>query len=141
MLQLIETVLRAWTGLVMRLGWFVLVALVALTGVAGWYAATNLKVNTDTSEMLDPNLDFQVRARELKEAFPEIKTDVSVIISAPTLDEADAFTAALRERVAANPEMFNGVFSPTAETFFQENGLLYLETDELESRLNQMSQA
>ena len=141
MLQLIESVLGAWTGLVMRLSWFVLIALVALTGVAGWYAVTNLKVNTATSEMLDPNLVFQVRARELKEAFPEIKTDVSVVISAPTLDEADAFTAALRERVAANPEFFNGVFSPTAETFFQENGLLYLETDELESRLNQMSQA
>ena len=141
MLSLIERMLTGWTDLSRRAGAALLVLFIAATAAAGWYAATHLKVNTDTSAMLDPNLDFQVRARELREAFPEIKNDIAVIVRAPTLDEADAFVADLRQRALAKPEIFDAVFAPSAEPFFLKNGLLYLKTDDLERRLTQMSKA
>lgn len=141
MLTLIERMLVGWTDLARKAGWALIAAFTAATLAAGWYAAANLKVNTDTSAMLDPSLDFQVRARELREAFPETKNDIAIIIRAPTLDEADAFAAELRRRAAAKPEIFESVFAPSAEPFFRDNGLLYLETDALESRLAQMSKA
>lgn len=141
MLNLIEKVLAAWADQSRRAGAVLTLLFAAATIAAGWYAATNLKVNTDTSAMLDASLDFQVRAKELREAFPEVKNDIAVIIRAPTLDEADAFAAALRERAAAKPDIFESVFAPSAEPFFRDNGLLYLETDELEQRLTQMSKA
>lgn len=124
-----------------RAGVWLLVLFAALTAGAGWYAATALKVDTDTSAMLDETLDFQTRAKALREAFPEIKTDVAVVLRAPTMDEADAFAGALAARAGANTEAFDGVFAPAADPFFRANGLLYLDTGELETRLTQMSKA
>ena len=141
MLGWIESLLTSWTDGSRRAGAALAALFAVATIAAGWYAATSLKVNTDTSAMLDQSLDFQVRARELREAFPEVKNDIAIIVRAPTLDEADAFAAELRARALANPEMFAGVFAPAAEPFFRANGLLYLETDELEQRLSQMSKA
>ncbi|MEZ5915742.1 MAG: MMPL family transporter [Parvularculaceae bacterium] len=141
MLNLIERMLIGWTDASRRAGLALVLAFLVAAGAGGWFAAANLKVNTDTSAMLDSSLAFQVRARELKEAFPEVKNDIAVVIRAPTLDEADAFAAALRQRALEKPELFAGVFAPSAEPFFRDNGLLYLGTDELEARLTQMSKA
>ncbi|MCB2097712.1 MAG: MMPL family transporter, partial [Parvularculaceae bacterium] len=141
MLDLIEKALAGWTSGARKGGRALAALFVIAAAAAGWFAATNLKVNTDTSAMLDASLPFQVRARELKEAFPEVKNDIAVVVRAPTLDEADAFAAELRRRALEKPEMFTGVFAPSAEPFFRDNGLLYLETDDLEARLTQMSKA
>ena len=141
MLRLVEHVLINWTGLARRLGLLLVVAFLAATGLAGVYAAKHLKVNTDTSAMIDPSLPFQVRAAELKEAFPDIKNDLAIIVRAKTFDEAEAYAAALRERLLARDDFFTSVFSPSAEPFFLENGLLYLSESDLEERLAQLTRA
>lgn len=141
MLKLIEHALIAWAETARRCGVLLVIAVAMATGAAGYYAATNLKVNTDTSAMLDPSLPFQIQAAALREAFPQIKTDIVVIARAPTLDEADAFISDLRKGVQAAPDTFTSVFAPAQEPFFQENGLLYLSESELEGRLTQMSRA
>ena len=141
MLDAMTTWLTALTGASRRAGWLLLAVYLAATAAAGWFAATTLKVNTDTSAMIDQSLDFQVRAKNLREAFPEIKTDVAVVLRAPTIDEADAFAGALAARLAGRADFFDGVFAPAADPFFRANGLLYLDTDELETRLAQMSKA
>jgi hypothetical protein len=141
MLRFIERFLVVWGDACRRAGWFVVVAFLVGAAMAGVYAANNLKVNTDTSEMLDPELPFQKNAAALRDAFPQLKTDLVIIVRGPTLDETDAFAAALRERLLADPMHFSAVFSPAQEPFFQENGLLYLELEDLESRLTQMSKA
>ncbi|HBK91585.1 MAG TPA: hypothetical protein DDZ68_07950, partial [Parvularcula sp.] len=98
-----------------RAGAMLLVFFAALTAGAGWYAATALRVDTDTSAMLDETLDFQVRAKALRAAFPEIKTDVAVVLRAPTMDEADAFAGALAARADANDAAFDGAFAAAAD--------------------------
>ncbi len=141
MLKLIEKLLIAWAETARRLG-AVLAIAIALGGLAaGYYAAVHLKVNTDTSAMLDPDLPFQQRAAALRDAFPQIKNDIIVIARAPTLDEADAYIAELRAVLLENPEGFTSIFAPAQEPFFKTNGLLYLSESELESRLTQMSKA
>ncbi len=141
MLTFIEKLLAAWAETARRAGAPLAAAILILGGLAGYYAATHLKVNTDTSAMLDPGLPFQQRAAELRDAFPQIKNDVVIIVRAPTLDEADAYAIELRQRLLADQENFTAVFAPAADPFFRENGLLYLEPGELESRLTQMSKA
>jgi hypothetical protein len=141
MLRIIERFLIVWAEGARRLGWLVALLFLAATALAAHYATGHLKVNTDTSEMLDPDLPFQQTAAALKDAFPQIKTDLVIIARAPTLDEADAFAAALRERLIATPELYSAVFSPAEEPFFRKNGLLYLDFAELETRVTQMSKA
>ncbi len=141
MLTFIEKLLAAWAETARRAGAPLALVILILAGFAGYYAATHLKVNTDTSAMLDPSLPFQQRAGELRDAFPQIKNDVLILVRAPTLDEADAYAADLRDRLLADTDNFTGVFAPSAEPFFRENGLLYLSESDLEARLTQMSKA
>ncbi len=141
MLKLIENALVAWAELARRGGALLALLILAATAAAGWYAAGNLKVNTDTSAMLDAELPFQQRSLELRDAFPQIKTDIIVIVRASTLDEADAFAADLKAAIAEDKDAFEAVFAPAQEEFFAENGLLYLSEGELESRLTQMTKA
>lgn len=141
MLRLITWLFIRWTDLARRAGLWVILLMLALTTVAGWYAAGNLKVNTDTSEMLDPHLPFQRNAAALRRAFPQIKNDLVIVVRAPTLDEADAFAGALYEKLSASPETVSAVFAPAEDPFFRKNGILYLETSEVESRLTQLSKA
>ncbi|MEM8772718.1 MAG: MMPL family transporter [Pseudomonadota bacterium] len=141
MLKLIETALIGWADFARRGGVILTLAIMGLAAAAGWYAANNLKVNTDTSAMLDPSLPFQQRASALREAFPQIKTDIIVIVRAASLDEADAYASDLRDAIADNKNAFDSVFAPAQEDFFAENGLLYLSEGELESRMAQMSKA
>ncbi|MAW80670.1 MAG: hypothetical protein CMI63_10565 [Parvularcula sp.] len=141
MLIFIEKLLAAWAETARRAGAVLAAAILILGCLAGYYAATHLKVNTDTSAMLDPDLPFQQRAAELRDAFPQIKNDVVIIVRAPTLDETDAYAIELREKLLADTDNFTAVFAPAADPFFRENGLLYLEPNELETRLTQMSKA
>ncbi len=141
MFRLITWLFITWTDFARRAGLWLVLLMLALTGLAGWYAAGNLKVNTDTSEMLDPNLPFQKNAAELRRVFPQIKNDLVIIVRAPTMDEADAFAGALYEKLAASPQTVSAVFAPAEDPFFRKNGILYLETSEVETRLTQLSKA
>ncbi|MEO0399402.1 MAG: MMPL family transporter [Pseudomonadota bacterium] len=141
MLRIIEFFLIRWTTLARSLSWVTLAAVLALTAAAGYVAATRLKVNTDTSAMLDPSLPFQQKALALRTAFPDIKSDVVIIIEGKTLDETEAFTSALRDQLLAQPDVFASVFAPSADPFFLQNGLLYLDDAELGDRLDSLSDA
>jgi len=141
MLQMIEKLLIAWSDGARRLGLALVLAIAAGAGFAGYYAASHLKVNTDTSAMLDPALPFQQRATALREAFPQMKSDMIVIARAPTLDEADAYVDDLRAALVSKTDAFSAIFAPAQEPFFQQNGLLYLSEGALETRLTQLSKA
>ncbi|MEO0999169.1 MAG: hypothetical protein AAFW69_00980, partial [Pseudomonadota bacterium] len=64
--------LEAWVGSVAARPRRALAGLLALILLAVW-SATGLSVDTDSSRMLDPRLDFQERAQEVNRAFPDLK--------------------------------------------------------------------
>jgi len=69
MLRMIEIMLSFWAQGARRGGLLVALIFIAASITAGWYAANNLKVDTDTANMLSSDLEFQIKARELREAF------------------------------------------------------------------------
>lgn len=140
-LSLIEKALIAYADAARRAGLVLALAIIIATAFAGWYAVRNLSVNTDTSAMLDPDLPFQQRSLALREAFPQIKSDIIVLVRAANPDEADAFAAELYQAINNDDAAFESSFAPTQDPFFAENGLLYLSEGELESRLAQLSRA
>ncbi|MEM8793348.1 MAG: MMPL family transporter [Pseudomonadota bacterium] len=120
----------AWPRLVLGL------YLVAL--IASVIAATGLRVDTDSSKMLSPTLDFQARALALRDAFPDQKTAILVVIRAPDPDNADAVTAELASALEGEAGI-REIFAPSINPFFLTHGLLYLDTDELDSQLSRIS--
>jgi hypothetical protein len=120
--------------------WVVVVALVATVG-AGFFVARNVAINTDTEDMLSPDLPFQKYSREEDEAFPQLSDMLVVVIDGQTPDLADDAAIALAGTMRELPAVFRSVFDPAADPFFRRNGLLYRSTDELYALSDRLAEA
>ena len=103
----------------------------ALTLAAGWYTVAHVAIDTDTGNMLDPELPHVKASNALDAAFPRLPGDVVVYTESAHAgeaeDAADALTARLRER----SDIAHALSQPGGGEFFARNGLLYLDTDAL----------
>ncbi|MEM9045398.1 MAG: MMPL family transporter [Pseudomonadota bacterium] len=116
----------------------IVVSVYGIALLASIYAATGLSVDTDSSKMLSPDLGFQAKALALREAFPDQKTAIVIVVRAANADAADSVTAKLAMAVSGK-EGIASVFAPSVDPFFLTNGALYLETDELDQQLSRIS--
>lgn len=121
--------------------WLVIIAFLVAGYFATSYALTTLKINTDTGDMLASSLGFQTRAKELNEAFPGLKYGLKVIVKTDSADEADDFTRKLTAVLTTDSDNFTDIYSPPADPFLRQNGLLFLETDRLEKRLSKLTKS
>ncbi|MBL4691113.1 MAG: MMPL family transporter, partial [Rhodospirillales bacterium] len=130
-----------WTGGVTRFAWVVVLASVALTAGAGVYLAQNIRINTDTEDMLSPDLDFRRNSEEVSRAFPQFSDNLVIAIDGLTPDVADDAARALAQRFRANPKKYGRVDDPAGSDFFRRNGFLYLDLDELYALSDRLSDA
>ena len=101
------------------------------TALSGFYAAGNLKIDTDTAGMISEDLPFRQRYKAFREAFPALSDNVAIVVDADLPDRADEATEILAAKLRADPEKFPLVFSPETNPFFVRNGLLYLDREAL----------
>ncbi|NRA31424.1 MAG: MMPL family transporter [Parvularculaceae bacterium] len=111
-----------------------------MTGLAAWQVTTRLSINTDSSDMISPDAPFRVAASTLKESFPDLNDQVLIIVQAGTPDEASAFTDELAARLSVRDEVAS-ILAPPSEPFFRQNGLLFLDVEELEDLLAKLTNA
>jgi hopanoid biosynthesis associated RND transporter like protein HpnN len=108
---------------------------------AGSYAAGHLGITTDTDAMFSASLPWRQRAEAFKKLFPQFQDLLVVVIDAKIPEEADDTAATLAERLAADHEHFLAVRRPDASPFLKKEGLLFLDTDQLESLIERMIDA
>ncbi len=118
-----------------------LAAAVLLAIACVGYSAGHLRINTDTSAMLSRSLDFQKRQTLLESKFPQLVSDLYIVVSAPTQESRDAFSTALSAILEKRPSAVSSVFAGSADPFFRKNGLLFLSQDELANEINALSQS
>lgn len=111
--------------------WAVLAGALVLTAISGFYAAGNLKIDTDTAGMISEDLPFRQRYKAFRAAFPALSDNVAIVVDADLPDRADEATEILAAKLRADPENFPLVFSPETNAFFLRNGLLYLDREAL----------
>ena len=118
-------------GFSVRHAWLVL--LLAVLGTAGalGYTATHIAIDTDTSNMLDPELPHRQAHRRFRAAFPAQTGDVVVFTEAASAGAADDAADALAAALAQRPDIARAVERPGAGEFFATHGLLYLDTEAL----------
>jgi len=130
-----------WVDGVRRLAPWVVVVALAVTVGAAVFVARNITINTDTEDMLSPDLPFQKYSREEKEAFPQLSDNILVVIDGQTPDVADDAASALAGKMRERPTIFRSVYDPAADPFFRRNGLLYLSADELYALSDRLAEA
>lgn len=96
-----------------------------------YYGASRLSINTDTADMLAPELPFRQADRKFEQAFPQLSDLIVVIAEAGVASRANDVADQLAAALARSNGPFRYVYQPGRGPFFARNGLLYLDTDEL----------
>jgi len=130
-----------WVDGVRRWSAAVAVAAAAVTIAAAYYVVGHISINTDTEDMLSPDLPFRQESRALSRAFPQFSDDIAVVIEGQTPDLADDAAMALAAAMRKRPKVFERVFDQAGEPFFRKNGLLYLDRDELYDLSDRLAEA
>ena len=103
--------------------WTVIVAGALLMLGAGAFAIAKFSINTDVEGLISQNLPWHQRQVEMTQAFPQ--KGISVVVKAPTAENAELATGALAQRLAKNSKLFQLVGQPDSGDFFERNGLLF----------------
>ena len=139
--QAYRRALLGWTGAVRRFAWLVVLASVLLSAGAAAYLAENARINTDTEDMLSPDLEFRRHSEELSQAFPQFSDNLVIVIDGQTPDLADDAARTLAAGLRQNPKLFGRVDDPAGSDFFRRNGFLYLDLDELYALGDRLAEA
>ena len=93
--QAYRQALVRWTDGVRRLAWLVVAASVFLSAAAAAYLAENIRINTDTGDMLSADLAFRRHSAEMDKAFPQFSDNLIVVIDGDSPDLSDDAARAL----------------------------------------------
>ncbi len=98
-----------------------------LTTGALIYTARHLAIDTDTGNMLDPELPHRQAHRAYLAAFPNLPGDIVVFTEAAQAGAAEDVANALVTAIRQRSDIARTVTQPGSGEFFETHGLLYLE--------------
>jgi len=104
------------------------------------YTSNNLGMNTDTEDMLSPDLDWRKLDREMSAEFPQFSGNILVVIDAPTPDQAMDAADKLYEKLKQETILLKSVFSFRSLPFFKKSSLLFLDEDELQDLSDRLAE-
>jgi hopanoid biosynthesis associated RND transporter like protein HpnN len=108
-------------------------SLLAITVVLGGYAATHLSIDSDNTKMVDDDVPSQIAHHEFSRLFPILDNALIAVIDGATPELSRDAARQLRAALEARPDQVRHVFEPGGGEFFERNGLLYQNLEDLEN--------
>jgi len=139
--QFVAGLLAGWVSATRRFAWLVIALAVLATVVAADYTANNLTLNTDSADLLSPDLPYRKTYRAFQDAFPQLGDDIVVVIDGATPDQTEDAAIALSAKLREQPKLFKSVFYPAGDQFFRRNGLLFLDIEALQDLADRLADA
>lgn len=133
--------LNGWEANFIRHPWLVILLFVTGCGLTLRYTMEHLKVNTNTAELISPDMPFQRNRIALEQAFPQDIGTILLLVEGDTPESTSAAVKRITQLVRGNHDDFTAVYVPSEGDFLARNGLLFLERDELEDLTNQLAKA
>lgn len=120
-----------------------LVLAVVLLSVAGsvWYTVANLGINTDTANMVPADAPFRVAEEAYWEVFPQNDDNIVVVVQDSDALRADKTAAFLVAALEAQDRYFLDIYAPGVGPFFDRNGLLYLDPEDLSDTVDRLAES
>lgn len=128
----LETVLPAWIGLVERFNLLIIIFIIGGAILSLNYTVKHLGMNTNTKDMLSPELEWRQLDDEHDKLFPQYTDNILVVIEAGTPDEAGDAASLLYQHLQKEQKFFSSVYYPAGLPFFKTSALLYLDVNELQ---------
>ena len=138
--QLFSRALLVWINTVQQYKVMTLLLCFIAVCVSIDYTRNNLGMNTDTEDLLSPELDWRKLDKEISAEFPQFSSNILVVIEAPTPDQAMDATDSLVKKLKQETTLFNSVFSFRSLPFFKKSSLLYLEINELQDLSDRLAE-
>jgi len=133
--------LDGWLALVRRRASWVLVLCVLSTGIALQYTRTHLGINTDTADMMSPQLAWRQDSEAYDRAFSRFVDNLLLVIDGRTPESAQRAAARLARALAADDDRFHWVERPGHDPFFERHAFLYLDLAALNDLADRLSAA
>jgi hypothetical protein len=122
-----------------RYGWTVIIAGALLMLGTAAFDVVKFSINTDIEGLISQKLPWHQRQLELSQAFPQ--KGISVVVKAPTAENAELATNQLAQSLSKNPKLFPLVGQPDSGPFFERNGFLFRPTDEVKKNVEGLTKA
>lgn len=119
----------------------VLAGAAVLTILFGLFAAEHLKMDTQTSRLLDPALEWRQKEIAYNDAFPQGKRTLVVVVETDSPARAAAAAERLSDALARQTDLFQSVSYPEGSDFFRRNGLLLQNLDRVRAVSDQLIEA
>ncbi|HEY4125808.1 MAG TPA: MMPL family transporter [Rhizomicrobium sp.] len=119
----------------------VVVAGLALGALAGVFAASHFKMNSDTAQLISHDLPWRQRQAAFDKLFPQNDNLIVAVVDGVTPERAEQGTSALAAALAAHKDAFVSIRRPDAGDFFTHNGLLFLPVAKVKSTTEQLVKA
>lgn len=119
----------------------VILAVLLLTVAAGVYAARTLKMDTDTTNMIAPELPWKQEMAHIARTFPQNAGLLVVVIDGRNADLAEIAAARLSARAAERTDLFSSVRRADGGPFFDRYGMMLLPQKDLEQISRSIIQA
>lgn len=133
--------LAAWVlGIDRHAGTVLALTAVLLAGLVA-YTVTHIGVNTDTAQMLSPDLPWQQTRLEYKEAFPQFDDNLVIVVQGDTPELAERGRERLLQALEERGRHIESMYLPDGGAFMERHGLLYLSEDELDELATQLIRA
>jgi hopanoid biosynthesis associated RND transporter like protein HpnN len=91
--------------------------------------------------MISDKLPFRQLEKELSRTFPDLSDTIVIVINGDTSDMAVRAREILSQRIRQDKKLFKSIYVPGGGGFFEKNGLLYLDVDELERLSEHLAEA
>ena len=112
-----------------------------LTFFAWQYTASHLSIDTNTTDMVAPNAPFQKNLRNYEKAFSQDMHTLLLVVESDTPELTKSATKRLGRLLSADKANFEAIYIPNENDFFHQNGLLYLDSNDLQTLSGNLSQA
>ena len=137
----VNIIYHLWAYFIARGAWAIVVFAFVLAWISFTYAKNNLGINTDTIEMISPDLPFRKTFANYEQAFPNHAGNVVIAVEADTPEFADQAARELVDLLKGEPEIFEDAYLPAGGPFIEQNGLLFLDDEELEDLTDDLAKA
>ncbi len=128
----------AWSE---RRAWLLVLLCLLLTAGAGAFTARHLGMDTDTANMISPDLSWRKDLAHFNSLFPQNTGLLVVMIDGKTPDAAEDAAAALFAKIQSRPDLFATARRADGGPFFEKYGLLFLPTDQVQKISDAVIQA
>jgi hopanoid biosynthesis associated RND transporter like protein HpnN len=105
-----------------------------------FYTVKHFAIDTDLNNMISDKVPYRMLEIEFEKAFPQLMHAIVIVIDAETPEATRYHKKRLAERLGKEKDLFEQIYMPGDGEFFEKNGLLYLNVDELEELADNLAQ-